>query len=187
MSGALVLVGLSGSGKSTIGRLVAAHLGLTLRDTDRMIESATGESVAALFASRGEPAFRDLEAAAVAEACALSGVVAVGGGAVLREANRAHMRRANLVVWLDTPPGILAARLARHTEGEERPLLRGDLEERIVTLWRERRPSYALAAHVTVTHEQGGATGSHAVAAKVTALFSAWLAEQMNEGSMDHE
>ncbi|MGH2387849.1 MAG: shikimate kinase [Chloroflexota bacterium] len=174
-SGALILVGLSGSGKSTVGRLVAARLGLPVFDTDRMIEQRSGHTIADLFASRGEAAFRELEAAAVADACTRSGVVAVGGGAVLRADNRARMRQGNLVIWLDTSAGILASRLAHHTHGEERPLLRGDLDERMSTLWVERRAAYAAAAHVRVPTSRSAHSGSHAVAATVTACFRAWL------------
>ena len=175
MSGALVLVGLSGSGKSTVGRLVAGRLGLAVRDTDRLIEQRTSDSVAALFATRGEAAFRDLEEQAVADVCAQPCVAAMGGGAVLRPANRARMRCGNLVVWLDTPAAILASRLARHTHGEERPLLRGNLDERMAVLWVERRAAYAAASHVRVPTLRSGHSGSHAVAAVVTACFTAWL------------
>ncbi|HVA91634.1 MAG TPA: shikimate kinase [Chloroflexota bacterium] len=174
MSDALVLVGLSGSGKSTVARLAAARLGLAHYDTDRLIEEHAGSPVSGLFASRGEEAFRELEEAAIAEACARSGVVAVGGGAVLRAANRLHMREGNLVVWLDTPPAILAARLAHHTQGEERPLLRGNLDARMLALWYERRASYALTAHLRVPHQQGGSSGSHATAQRIAGIFTAW-------------
>jgi shikimate kinase len=174
MSEALVLVGLSGSGKSTVARLVAARLGIAFHDTDRLIEEQAGETVATLFAARGEDAFRDLEAAAVAEACARNGVVAVGGGAVLRTTNRLNMRRGNLVVWLDTPPSVLASRLAHHTQGEERPLLRGNLDQRVRALWVERRACYALAAHVRVPHQHGGLSGSHVTAQTVAGIFATW-------------
>src|SRR5690349_10130760 len=107
MSGAVVLIGLSGSGKSTAGRALAARLGLPLLDTDRLIEERAGRPVAAIFAEEGEEAFRALEQAAVADACAQAAVVSVGGGAVLRPANRRAMRRGNLVVWLDLPVALL--------------------------------------------------------------------------------
>jgi shikimate kinase len=174
MSEALVLVGLSGSGKSTVARLVAARLGVAHYDTDRLVEEQAGETVAALFAARGEAAFRDLEEAAVADVCGRSGVVAVGGGAVLRSANRMRIRRGNLVVWLDTPAGVLASRLAHHAHGEERPLLRGNLDERVRSLWSERRACYAAAAHLRVPHQHGGSSGSHATAQRVAAIFVAW-------------
>ncbi len=175
MSGALVLVGLSGSGKSTVGRLVAGRLGLAVRDTDRLIEQRTSDTVAALFERRGEAAFRDLEEAAVAEVCARPCVAAMGGGAVLRPANRAHMRSGNLVIWLDTPAAILTSRLVRHIQGEERPLLRGNLDERMATLWVERRSAYAAASHVRIPTMQSGHSGTHVVAAAVTASFKVWL------------
>jgi shikimate kinase len=177
LSGALVLVGLSGSGKSTVGRLVAGRLGLAVRDTDRLIEQRTSDTVAALFSRRGEAAFRELEAQMVAEVCARPCVAAMGGGAVLRPANRARMRVGNLVIWLDTPAAVLASRLARHVHGEERPLLRGNLDQRMATLWVERRNAYAAAAHVRIPTMRSGHSGTYAVAAAVTASFRAWLDE----------
>src|SRR6185312_17088081 len=121
------------------------------------------------------PAFRDLEEQAVAEVCARPCVAAMGGGAVLRSVNRAHMRAGNLVIWLDTPAAILISRLARHTHGEERPLLRGNIEKRMAALWVERRSAYAAAAHVRIPTMQSGRSGTHAVAAVVTTSFKAWL------------
>jgi shikimate kinase len=160
-----------------VGRLVAGRLGLVVRDTDRLIEQRTSDTVAALFSRRGEAAFRDLEEQAVAEVCARPCVAAMGGGAVLRPANRVRMRTGNLVIWLDTPAEILASRLARHLHGEERPLLRGNLDERMATLWVERRSAYAAASHVRIPTMRSGHSGTYAVAAAVTASFRAWLDE----------
>lgn len=174
MSGALVLVGLSGSGKSTIGRVLATRLGMPLLDTDRLIEDTAAASVADIFERRGEEVFRDLEQAAVADACGRAAVVATGGGAVLRPANRRAMRRGNLVVWLDAPVAMLARRLATHTDGEERPLLRGDTEQRLRVLWRERRPLYAASAHVRAGVGDQAQAGVHDTPKRLAAIYLAW-------------
>jgi shikimate kinase len=168
-----VLIGLSGSGKSTVGRALSARLDLPLVDTDRLIEEHAGKSVAAIFGGEGEEAFRDLEETAVAGACAQVSVVAVGGGAVLRAANRDVMRRENLVVWLDLPPAVLAQRLATHSEGEERPLLRGVVEERLRSLWQARRALYEQTAHLRVDGDLALA-GAHAIAKHLSAVYEDW-------------
>jgi shikimate kinase len=173
MSGSLVLVGLSGSGKSTIGRSLSARIGLPLVDTDRLIEEQAGKPVAAIFAGDGEGVFRDLEETAVCNACLGPAIVAAGGGAVLRAANRRTMRRGNLVVWLDLPLGVLAQRLASHTDDEERPLLRGDVHDRLRLLWQSRRPLYAQTAHVRIGGNTGLA-GSHRIAATLDRIYRTW-------------
>ncbi|MEI7644682.1 MAG: shikimate kinase [Chloroflexales bacterium] len=129
----VALVGLSGTGKSTLGRALAGALGWPLLDTDAMIVGAQGRPVAAIFAELGEAAFRDLESVALAEA--LTGpaaVVATGGGAVLRPANRDLLRRWATVIWLDAPDAVILARLAAHAEG--RPLLADSPAARLAAL-----------------------------------------------------
>jgi shikimate kinase len=123
-SNAVALIGLSGTGKSTVGRALAARLGWALRDTDALVEAA-GRRVAAIFAEEGEARFRELETAALVAALdAAPCVVSTGGGIVLRPENRALLRERALVVWLDAPTDVLVARLLAHAE--ERPLLAGD-------------------------------------------------------------
>lgn len=174
MSGALVLIGLSGSGKSTIGHSLSARLRMPLLDTDRLIEDRAGMLVAGIFARDGEDAFRALEEDAVRSACAGSNIVATGGGAVLRTANRRAMRRANLVIWLDLPLAVLAQRLASHAGDEERPLLRGDVFDRLHTLWEDRRPLYAQAAHVRVGGSNLALVGSHRMAISIENIYRTW-------------
>ena len=120
----LVLVGMMGSGKTTVGRLVASRLGVPFADTDEAIEASTGKSVKELFAVRGEAAFRHEESAALATLLAPDGpgVIAAGGGAVLDQVNRALMRREATVAWLRTTVGTLTDRVGT---GEDRPLLAG--------------------------------------------------------------
>ncbi len=118
----LFLVGMMGSGKSTVGRLCAAALDRPFVDLDAEVERLGGRSIADLFAAEGEDGFRRRESEALAGVAAsgVPSVVACGGGVVLDAPNRGRLRSAGVVVWLDAPPPALAARLGR---GEGRPLL----------------------------------------------------------------
>lgn len=141
------LIGLSGVGKSTVGRLLAARQGLPLYDTDALVAAAQGCPVAQIFAEQGEPAFRVMEAAALADALGRGpAVVATGGGVVLRAANRELLRRRARVVWLDAPTPTLVARLLAHAE--QRPLLADDPAARLEALRQARAPLYATVAHL---------------------------------------
>jgi shikimate kinase len=140
------LVGMPGGGKSTVGRHLARLLGLPLRDTDREIEEAVGCPVREFFARHGEAAFRDLEQEAI-EVLTREGplVLATGGGAVLREANRRALRQRTTVIYLRATPEELLRRLRHDTQ---RPLLQtDDPQARLRQLWRERDPLYRRTAH----------------------------------------
>lgn len=119
----LFLIGYRGTGKSTVARLVAQRLGWEWVDADDELERAAGKAIAEIFADDGEPAFRDLEQQVMADLCARQGwVVALGGGAVLREANRERLRDAGPAVWLTARPETLARRLAAdESTGARRP------------------------------------------------------------------
>ncbi|MBO9333398.1 MAG: shikimate kinase [Roseiflexus sp.] len=144
----IALVGLSGSGKSTVAQLLAERLGWHMCDTDAMVEQMAGKSISALFADQGESAFRELEAAALMAAIARTSVViATGGGIVVRESNRTLLKDQALVVWLDAPTAVLIARLRTH--GEERPLLAGDDPTvRLEALRTARLALYRQVAHL---------------------------------------
>jgi shikimate kinase len=108
----IILVGYRGSGKTTVGRLLAERLGRPFADADDLIEAGAGMSIADIFVAEGEVGFRDREAAALADLCARTGwVIATGGGAVLRDANRRLLKSSGFVVWLTASPDTLWARL----------------------------------------------------------------------------
>ncbi|MBI2323130.1 MAG: shikimate kinase [Chloroflexi bacterium] len=160
-------MGLSGSGKSTVGRLLAARLGWELVDTDAWIVAQTGRQVHEIFAQDGEPAFRAWERQAVAAACdAPRRVIALGGGAPLDPQSFALLRRTSALVWLRAAPETLAERL-RTAEGEVRPLLAGDAPARLRALLAQRAPVYVLADLVVDTEAQPPED--------VAAQIAAWL------------
>jgi shikimate kinase len=139
------LVGMPGSGKSTVGPELAGRLGVSFVELDAEIERTAGRSVRDIFASEGEPRFRELEAAALTQAATRDpSVVSCGGGVVLEPANRVTLRATGEVVFLSVPLEVIRSRVS---PAEERPLIRheGDLER----LFAEREPLYhEFAAHV---------------------------------------
>jgi shikimate kinase len=139
------LVGMPGSGKSTVGPVLAERLGLPFIELDAEVERAAGRSVREIFEREGEARFRELEAAALLESAARDpSVVSCGGGVVLEPANRVTLRATGLVVFLSVPLEVLLARVA---PAEDRPLIRheGDLERLLAA----RDPLYReFAAHV---------------------------------------
>ena len=144
---AVFLVGMPGSGKTTVGRLLAARLGARFVDLDDVVEREAGRTIDEIYAAGGEAAFRDLEEGAMADVAASVGaedaVVATGGGVVLREANRRVLSGGSEVVFLDAPPEVLLPRI-RGTAG--RPLLRsGTPFDRIAA---DRRPLYEEVATI---------------------------------------
>lgn len=143
----VVLVGPPGSGKSTVGALVAKRLGLPCRDTDADVERATGRTIADLFLEDGEEAFRALEAQAVRDALAdHDGVLALGGGAVLDPRTRALLA-GRTVVFLDVSITAAAPRIGFN---RDRPLLLGNPRASWVRLMEARRVFYEQVATVTV-------------------------------------
>ncbi|HEX5417979.1 MAG TPA: shikimate kinase [Chloroflexota bacterium] len=153
MSDNLVLLGFSGSGKSSVGRILAQRLGWSFVDTDARIVARFGVPIARLFAERGEAAFRAAEREAVAAVCAeRHRVISLGGGAPVDEANRTVIAEGNLVVRLEASPEELLRRLRAQGPTEERPLLNApDPLERIRGLLDARRDAYAIADVVVNT------------------------------------
>ncbi len=147
MSPRVVLVGPPGAGKSTVGAALADLLGVALRDTDQDVEAATGTTVAEIFVDRGEPAFRDLERAAVARALQEhDGVLAVGGGAVMDPLTEEALR-GHVVAFLDVGVADAARRIGLN---RDRPLLLGNPRAQWLRLMENRRAVYERVATVTV-------------------------------------
>ena len=149
----IVLVGLMGVGKSTVGRRLAARLKLPFVDADEEIESAADLSIAEIFERYGEPHFRDGERRVIARLIdGTPKVVATGGGAFVNEDTRALILREALAIWLDADLPVLADRVRRR---DTRPLLRGkDPLQVLGDLARVRNPLYAQA-HLRIA-SQGG-------------------------------
>ena len=143
----IVFCGTAGSGKSTVGALVARALGRDFIDIDRMVERQAGRSVAAIFSRDGEPAFRALERAAVARAVEIGkpSVISLGGGALEDDATFA-LAKTQTLVWLKATVPTLVARLSGNGD---RPLLAGDPLARLHALAADREPRYRQA-HVIV-------------------------------------
>ncbi len=123
----IFLIGPRGSGKSTLARLLAARLGWNWLDADHELERRHGRSIRDIFEKDGEPVFREMESAVLADLCRLrQHVIATGGGVVLRPENRERLRDAGRVVWLTALPETLAARLIEDAgTTERRPSLTG--------------------------------------------------------------
>src|SRR3954468_18937604 len=154
----VVLVGLPGSGKSVVGRRLASRHGATFLDLDESIERTTGRTIPEIFETDGEPAFRALERAAVAElgpadpSPTLKRVISTGGGTVIDPRNRWHLFRGRVPIWLDARPEVLAQRLRRSVR--VRPLVAGrDPIGAVRELGRARERYYAAAHHLNSVAE----------------------------------
>jgi shikimate kinase len=168
----IVLVGLMGAGKSTVGRRLARRLGLPFVDSDVEIEEASGATTADLFERYGEHDFRDGERRLVARL--IEGdvrVIATGGGAFIDRRTRQLLNERAITIWLDAPIDVLAERTGRR---DNRPLLRGgDRAAKLARLAEERQASYAEAKiHI---RSSGGAHGD--VVEAIVAALQDHLAE----------
>ena len=145
----LALVGMPVSGKSTVGRQLARKLSVGFVDTDQVIEMRIGCSIRAFFDREGETAFRDIETQVLDDMTQTPcGVMATGGGAVLRDANRDLLRQRTHVFYLRVQPDELYRRLRHDTQ---RPLLQvDDPKAKLVNLFEQRDPIYQAAAHFVI-------------------------------------
>lgn len=150
----VVITGFMATGKTEVGRRLARALGRPFVDTDGLVEAAAGRSIRDIFAHEGEARFRELERAAVVQACGVAGaVIATGGGTLLDAENRRRLAAAGPIVCLSAAPEDILRRVG---DPASRPLLvngngqPGGLA-RIRTLLEERAPIYALATHAVDT------------------------------------
>jgi shikimate kinase len=152
----ITFIGYRATGKTTLAKLLAQKLGWDWIDADVEIERIAGKTIAQIFASDGEGAFRDLESQVIADLCRRDRLVlAAGGGAPMREENRRLMRQSGKVVWLRAQPKIILDRMsADPTTPGRRPSLtdQNPLQE-IVELLAQREPVYRQTAHLTIDTE----------------------------------
>ncbi len=142
------LVGLPGSGKSTVGRQLARRLQIPFADSDHVIEQRLGCPIRTFFEREGEERFRDVEELVLDELTQQGGVLSTGGGAVLRPRNREHLRSRGKVVYLKSTPEELFRRLRHDTQ---RPLLQvADPLQRLRDLYAVRDPLYRETAHFVI-------------------------------------
>jgi shikimate kinase len=148
----VVLIGMMGAGKSTIGRRVAARLRLPFLDADTEIEAAAGMSIPDIFEAHGEPHFRDGEARVIARL--LEGgpaVIATGGGAFMREETRNRVRDKAVSIWLKADADVIMKRVRRRSD---RPLLQNaDPEGTVSRLLGEREPVYGTADLIILSRD----------------------------------
>ncbi len=164
--GNIVLIGFMGTGKSSVGRRIAARLGYRFVDTDRLVVEETGSSIAELFETKGEPFFRDRETAALAS---LQGadrcVIATGGGIIDRPANSGLLRALGFVVWFIASEEVIFERVSRTAK---RPLLKNDDPKgTIARLLKRRAPIYESTAHFKIdtslrSHDEAAAAVAEA-------------------------
>ena len=169
----IVLVGLMGVGKSTVGRRLARRLGLPFVDSDTAIEDAAGFSAAEVYEKYGEKDFRDGERRLVARLVeGHVGVIATGGGAFVDPRTRELLNARAITVWLDAAIDVLTERTGRR---DTRPLLRNpDPKGTLQRLADERRPSYA-EAHIHILSGSGG--GHFEVVERIIAALERHLAQ----------
>jgi shikimate kinase len=146
----IVLIGPPGAGKTTVGQALATLTGLPFVDTDQMVEEAAGTSVAQIFITQGEDAFRAMEREAVAQALSRGiGIVGLGGGAPMDPATR-DLLKGHEVVFLDVSDAVAVRRVGLDAS---RPLLVGSPRAQWRALMAERRPIYTQAATLTLVND----------------------------------
>ena len=157
MSNNIILVGLMGAGKSTIGRSLAKKLNKEFFDSDRVIEERTGVDIATIFEIEGEQGFRDREAQVIEELCQMENIVlATGGGGVLREENRKNMKKFGHVVYLCTTAELLYSRIRYD---KSRPLMQTENPlDTLKTLLQGRESYYREVSDLIITTGKQKAT-----------------------------
>ncbi len=162
----IYLTGFMGSGKSTVGRLLAERFQVTFMDLDQEIERRAEMTVREIFERHGEPAFRQLEHEALRATLEIPDViVATGGGTVTFEANTRLIGRGGLSVWLNPPFAAIVARIGALGK-EDRPLFRNEVQA--LALYRERLPAYRRA---DLTVDVAPEEGPEEIAARIALLI----------------
>ena len=180
----LFLVGPRAAGKTSVGRALAQRLGIPFVDTDASLTSHLGRSVAEIVVAEGWPGFRAHESATllreIAAHRARGAVMATGGGMVLDTDNRTQMRAAGVVLHLDAPARVLAARLAAEPLAGQRPSLTGQtMLAEVQQILEERQPLYAAAAHYRLDASRP--------LEEVCNAALAWLATKLHPDQTDRE
>ena len=173
----IILIGLMGCGKTTIGKLVSKRTGMPLLDMDALIEEQVGMKISQIFAQHGEAHFRALETALLRYLAAHphtpAPVISTGGGVVLRPENRELLRSLGFVVWLNVSPHSL---MHRNIRAANRPLLQTENPaETLHRLWEERGPLYRETAHRVLNTSR---TEVGEVCRRVCALAERYFAHQ---------
>jgi len=146
----IFLIGLPGSGKSSLGRRAARETGISFLDLDAWIEELAGMTVSEIFERYGEAGFRRAETGALAEMTRLQpGIISPGGGAAMNPVNAKIMRNYGSIILLDRP----LERILEDLRPEKRPLLKDDPENRLRALYEERMPVYRALADATVRND----------------------------------
>ena len=164
------LIGMMGSGKTTVGNILAQKLNYRFFDTDVLIERVMGQSVSEIFATAGENGFRDVESKVLENLSAYTkSIIATGGGIVIKPTNWSYLRHG-LVVWLDAPVDVIMARLV---DDNTRPLLQQtDPEQKLNSLLELRTPLYSLAdLQITITPEQTPETIASQIMTKIPSIL----------------
>ncbi|MGG3737879.1 shikimate kinase [Aeribacillus pallidus] len=143
----IFLVGFMGAGKSTIGQKLARKWNVPFIDTDQWIENQYSKTIQEMFAQDGEKVFRQRETEALKQISSTSGVIATGGGIVLKEENRKLLKETGKVVFLSCDPKEMVRRL---NGDQSRPLIQRLDEEGIVSLYKQRERLYKEVAHIHI-------------------------------------
>lgn len=171
LTGSIVLTGFRGSGKSTVGQILAEMLGKVFLDTDVMVTRAAGMTIKEIFDRGGEPLFRKFESEAVKKAADHPGaVISAGGGAILAAENVTRLKACGMVIWLDAPAEVLWKRISDDSaSGASRPNLTssGGLDE-VKALLARRRDIYSTTADVVVQADGSPEAVAASIISKIT-------------------
>ncbi|QQS59174.1 shikimate kinase [Candidatus Peregrinibacteria bacterium] len=168
-----VLIGMRGCGKSSLGKVLAKKQGRPFIDTDILIEKASGKSISQIVSESGWEAFRDLETTVCKKVGEKEGaVIAVGGGAILREENVVALKKNGVLVFLNVPLSILEYRIRNGKKGHRPSLTGKNIAEELREIWEARKQYYHESANITFSVCEGGGSVSRQVRELLTLLQS---------------